>query len=278
MPRILPLLLALLLLAAAPVADAARRSGVDRLAEVRLTLDGRHLTATVHSPPGAGSFSFESGEEMWQRSERLRAVCGTTFRPLRRSQRDRYVMSSGTWPRAASHASFVFRRDISARVRWCLLDGRDGGDVAFVSFLRGEPRRRVAGGRDRDGRRWTLAAWRSDRLAPCVRLRAHGTWQGICFDDQAESPAQLDFTFWDGTCKAGSFLYGVAPEATAVVELVYANGHRERLAARAPAHGSRLRARLFAGELSGADVAAITALDAAGKVLAADDAPHQRCA
>ncbi|MDO8186073.1 hypothetical protein Q5424_25200 [Conexibacter sp. JD483] len=276
MPRIRSLLLALLLLAAAaPAADAARRSGVDRGTQVRLTLDGRVLTAKLVTPRSGAVFSHRWGE---QRATRLFAACGTTFKPIEPSQRSRYAYARGRWPLDARRATFRLPRDISARASWCLLEGPDGGDYAFVSFHRAEPQRRIAGGRGDDGRAWSLTAGQGDHLAPCVELRAHGSGVGRCFEDQAEIDARLDWEFENATCKTGFFAYGVAPPATAQIALTYAGGRVETTAALAPPAGSKMRARLFATALTGGDApVSIAALDAAGRTLETSKVPAGLC-
>jgi hypothetical protein len=111
------------LLVTAPTSEAATRRATDREAGIRFTLEGRVLTVRVL--PRAPR---RVRRELY--GKRIRAVCGTNF-----------VFSEGVkvrrtrlWPRGRSRLRYRFRRNISRRAKWCLIEHPRGGDVAFVSF------------------------------------------------------------------------------------------------------------------------------------------------
>ena len=112
-----------LALAAAPSAGAATRQATDPEARVRFTLDGRVLTARVLR--GAPR---RVRRQLFGRT--VKAVCGTSFNFDRAVK----VRDRRTWPRGRRAVRFRFRRDISGRAKWCLLEHPRGGDVAFASF------------------------------------------------------------------------------------------------------------------------------------------------
>ena len=113
----------LLLLASAPVAEAVERRANDREARIRFTLDGRALAVRLLSraPRSVRRELF---------GNRIRAVCGTNFA----FDRGVKVRRTRLWPVGRRTFRFRFRRDISRRVKWCLLEHTRGGDVAFASF------------------------------------------------------------------------------------------------------------------------------------------------
>lgn len=96
----------------------------DREAGVRLSLDGRVLTARLlaSGPP-------ETRRKV--RGERIRASCGTgwVFH-----QGYRGVESTRLWPAGRPRMRYRFRRDISRHARWCRLEHQLVGHVAFVKF------------------------------------------------------------------------------------------------------------------------------------------------
>jgi hypothetical protein len=69
-------------------------------------------------------------KELW--GERIRAVCSPTF-AYRRARRS-IVHSVQLWPDGQTQLSYDFGRDISDRVKWCLLEETSGGDIADVQF------------------------------------------------------------------------------------------------------------------------------------------------
>jgi hypothetical protein len=123
------IILALLLIASrADVTIAATRSATDRDAGVRFDLDGKRLKLRLvpqpkHFPPDARGELF---------GKMVRASCGTSKR------RDSLVTQRvQLWPDSKTSRTFRFRRDISRRARWCLIEGAEAGDdIAYVSFRR----------------------------------------------------------------------------------------------------------------------------------------------
>jgi hypothetical protein len=118
---------ALLLAAAAlpalpPAASAATRSAYDRDAGVRLTLEGRVLTAKlVRSTPATRKKLY---------GRRIEAACGAVSDAASAD----LVHVARKWPRGHTRRRFRFGRDISEQVEWCLLEDRSGGDIAVVHF------------------------------------------------------------------------------------------------------------------------------------------------
>jgi hypothetical protein len=102
-----------------PLAAADVHRGVDRDHGVRFKLDGRVLTADA----------FTKAARRAVFGKRIDAICVTAFR----TDRGRRVRTVRIWPEGRRRIAFTFRRDISAHVKWCLLE--DGGrDVAAVDF------------------------------------------------------------------------------------------------------------------------------------------------
>jgi hypothetical protein len=122
-PVIVATLALVVLLMAVPAVPAATRRAMDREAGVRFTLDGRVLTARVlpRAPVRVRRQLF---------GDRIRAVCGTNFAFTRGVK----VRHTRLWPRGRTRMRYRFRRNISRRDKWCLLEHRRGGDVAFASF------------------------------------------------------------------------------------------------------------------------------------------------
>lgn len=106
----------------APDAAAATRRATDRAAGIRFTLDDRVLTVRIlrSAPRRIRRQLFGSP---------ITAVC-QRYRPVVRVSRTR------RWPSGARSVRFRFRRNISRRVAWCLLEHRRGGDIAFANFGR----------------------------------------------------------------------------------------------------------------------------------------------
>jgi hypothetical protein len=113
----------LVLLVSAPTSEAATRRATDWEAGIRFTLDGRVLTARVL--PRA---SRRVRRELY--GKRVRAVCGTSFAFSEGVK----VRRTRVWPRGRNRLRYGFRRNISRRAKWCLLEHPRGGDIAFVTF------------------------------------------------------------------------------------------------------------------------------------------------
>jgi hypothetical protein len=263
--------LATLALLPAASASAAVRSGIDRDSGVRVRLDGRAATITLD--PHYTRIGFDGRPVRLSAGERVDVACGTSFREEAMMRGAAFVSATKRWPAGGGGLRFRFRRDLSAAVRWCVVEVGAGEDLGFVSFHRAEPRRRLAGGRGPDGRAWSLAAWRGDKLQPCARLRiGRRGYAERCFDDQAERDARVDVDFIAEGCSGDSYVLGVAPRSAVRVELVLSDG--SRLAARVLGRprGSRARATWFVLPLpSIAQLRAIEAFDAAGTMVGSED-------
>ncbi|HEY1360438.1 MAG TPA: hypothetical protein VGF21_19215 [Thermoleophilaceae bacterium] len=128
MRRLAGLAVVPLLLCGSSIAWATTRTETDRSTDVRFTLDGRTLTAEVLEQP----ITVGTGVREDLYGKRVRGACGTSFREhnIRRTA----VSQLRRWPKGRDRFSFHFRRDISRRAKWCLLEDRTGGDVALVRF------------------------------------------------------------------------------------------------------------------------------------------------
>jgi hypothetical protein len=248
-------------LAFAAPAGAAVKSELDPRGGMRLTLDGRTLVAEIVHTPRYTRFPTTE-EQLYGR--RVAGACGTTFRPIRRG----LVFQRRTWPAGARRLTFNFGRDISRRVRWCLVDSRDG-DVAFVSFVDREPSRFVAKGRALSGEWWRLRGWRDEQLEPCLMLRTgrdpHAS-SGRCFTGLAEREATLAVDlFVDGP---DVYLVGVVARTAAKVRVRMGDGTVIEPPIHARPTGSRVRASFFVLPLRrGTEIVGARAVAADGSTL-----------
>jgi len=263
-----PIILALLMSAVvaatlAPSADAAVKSKVNY--DVRLTLEGRELTAKILDRPNRTRIPPIRRELF---GKRTRAACGTSFRRPRRSN---LVTTVHRWPSGATSVSFHFDRDLSRRAKWCLIEsaGPDGGaDLAFVSFLRGEPGRLLGKGRGPSGRWWRLSGRRSARLEPCTSLRTVDGAFGQCFSDDAETEAKLAVVVYRPSCQADTFVYGATARSVKSVNLTLTNGTSVEATLYRRPLGSRVRAQYYLAVLPGfTPVSAVEARDADGRLV-----------
>jgi hypothetical protein len=103
--------------------QAATRRATDSEARIRFTLNDRLLTVRVL--PRA---SRKVRRQLY--GKRIRAVCGTDFNFASGVK----VRRTRLWPRGRTRMRYRFRRNISRRAKWCLIEHPRGGDVAFVSF------------------------------------------------------------------------------------------------------------------------------------------------
>lgn len=108
---------------AQPPSAAAVRRGTDTEARVRFTLDGRLLTVRLLSNAPRRTRRAVYGR-------RIRAVCGTDFNFSQAVK----VRRTRLWPRGRRRLRYRFRRNISRRAKWCLIEHPAGGDVAFASL------------------------------------------------------------------------------------------------------------------------------------------------
>jgi hypothetical protein len=132
-------------LAASPAASTSKVA-LDREHGVRFDLTGSVLTVRLvpqreMSPPDAR-------KDVW--GKRIDAICSPTF-SARRSRRAS-VRAIRRWPTGQMELRYTFPRDISHRVKWCLLEdgGRDVASADFQVFIPvyGESRKDRKIGRD----------------------------------------------------------------------------------------------------------------------------------
>jgi hypothetical protein len=262
--RVAPLL-AVVLLAAPATASAAVRSELDRQGGVRLTLDGAALTAEIVVTP---HFHRSPTTEEQLYGQRVAGACGTSFRPLRRT----FVFERRVWPAGVRRLTFGFGRDISRRARWCVLEGADGGDVAFVSFVDRERARLAAKGRGPSGEWWRLWAYRGEMMEPCMRLRTGaGAPRAFlpCFGDFAEREATLAA---EHQTIADRYVYGPVGRSATAVRVRLADGSVELADLYDRPPGSRAMASYFMLVLprEGPAVVGVRALDADGQTIGRD--------
>jgi hypothetical protein len=113
-----------------PAAKAEEVTRLDRSHGVRFTLDGQVLT--VRLVPQAGIRPPDVRRDVW--GKRTRVACSPVF-AFRRSRVLRVaVRRVQSWPEGQLELSYRFARDISDRVKWCLLEDASGGDIAGVHF------------------------------------------------------------------------------------------------------------------------------------------------
>jgi hypothetical protein len=252
-----------LLLAVPAAADAAVKSKLIRSEGVRLTLDGRTLTARIVRTP---FFSRLPTTEDMLYGDRVVGACATRFvRP-----RALLVHKRVYWPVGARTLTFGFARDISARARWCLLEGADGGDIAFASFVKSEPQRLVAKGRGPSGEWWRLWAHRSSKMQPCIGLRTAAgrpnAYQG-CFDEFSQREATLAV---EHQTLADRFVYGPVSRSAVSVRVRLHDGTVELATLHRRPAGSRAFAQYFILVLprEGPKVVGVRAVDADGSTIA----------
>jgi hypothetical protein len=113
---------------AASAAVATTRSATDRESGLRFRLEGRVLTVSLAPQPGREP--PDARDELW--GERVRAACSTSY--LRPIGRRRAVHVVRLWPDGAHHVAFYFGRDISTRVKWCIVEEPGGGDIGFAAL------------------------------------------------------------------------------------------------------------------------------------------------
>ena len=239
-------------------AAGAVKTGLDRHAGMRLTLDGRVLTAKIANARG-GAPDLE--EQLY--GKRIDAVCSSSFfRP-----RSHSVVRTRLWPVGARRLSFRFRRDISDRVKWCLIENH-GVDVAAVTYIRPEPIRFVGKGRGPSGAWWRLGGGRGVLGEPCALLRTERAPARWCFPEFAERRVTLGVQQWPA-CAEDGYVLGVVTAAAATVRLRLSDGTTAVARLYDPPRASRVRARYFIAALAGTTIVrSVQALDSAGAVLA----------
>ena len=196
----------------------------------------------------------------------MAGACGATFRPAREG----FVFERRVWPAGARSLSFSFGRDISRRVKWCVVDGQDGADVAFISFIDAEPVKLVAKGRDLSGEWWRLSGHRGEKLQPCLSVRTGRDPQsasGRCFDGLAEREATLAIDFFQE--RAESYVVGVVARAAAAVRIRLRDGTLRLASIYRRPSGSRVRASYFLLPLPrGSGIVGGRAVDSTGRTIA----------
>ena len=103
--------------------EAATRRATDSEARIRFTLDDRLLTVRV-----LPTAPRKVRRQLY--GKRIRAVCGTDFNFAEGVK----VRHTRLWRRGRARLRYRFRRNISRRAKWCLIEHPRGGDVAFVTF------------------------------------------------------------------------------------------------------------------------------------------------
>jgi hypothetical protein len=131
---------------------------VDRDHGVRFDLDGSMLTVALVG-------QTETSADLW--GKRIRAVCSPTF-GYRKTLRVA-VRAVQLWPTGQTELTYNFDRDISDRVKWCLLEDVRGGDVASVDFAAFFPVHGDSAKDRRMGRRLRSYLWRNVGAAPWLR-------------------------------------------------------------------------------------------------------------
>jgi hypothetical protein len=254
-------------LALAPAADAAVRTKVDWNNEVRFKLSGETLSLTIIDRERFTQSPTIRSELLGQR---VGVSCGTSFRYSPKDTATKVMR----WPGASRSASVRFARDLSRRAKWCLIEETGeyaGVDIAFVSFRRAEPGRRLTSGRLAGGTMWRIVAWRGNRLQPCVALSLRGWRSTKCFDDQAEVEAEIEAAFDVPPCTTQTFLLGVTSRSTAAVTVRLSDGSSAAAVLRRRPRGSRVRAQYFTALLpSTVEVEAVEASDSEGRLIGRD--------
>jgi hypothetical protein len=239
---------------------------------MRLTLDGRVLTAEIVRTP---RIHRDPTTEERLYGKRIDAICSRSSRPLVRE----VVIRTRRWPAGARRMSFVFERNISRRVKWCLIE-HSASDIAFVSFVEREPWRFVGQGRGPSGDWWRLAGRRGRFAEPCAMLRIRGWGTRPCFVQFSERPITLGVEEF-GVCGRDLFVLGVVSRRAASVRGLTAAGEVFEARLHDPASGSRVRGRYFVAALpEDTHLSRVESLDAAGNTLARrsiEDQAHGPC-
>jgi hypothetical protein len=118
------------LLLVVPPAQGATEVDLDRDHGVRFVVDGPVLT--VRLEPQTGQRPPDIRMDVWGRA--VRVACSPLFTADDRRLLRAVVTSELFWPNGQLELSFTFDRDISERVKWCLLESAGGEDVAGAMF------------------------------------------------------------------------------------------------------------------------------------------------
>jgi hypothetical protein len=245
--RVALVAVAAVLLAVPAASHGAVKSGIDRRAGMRLKLDGRVLTAEIVRTP---HFHRDPTTEEEVHGRRIDAICAVDA--------GSYVHRTRRWPPGVRSVSFRFRRDLSRRAVWCLLEHR-ARDVAFVSFIERGPFRFVAKGRSPSGDWWRLAGRRGPAAEPCALLRMPEWGSRPCFFELLGRRTDFGVRRF-APCERDVFVFGVAARAWQAVRVVLVDGTRVDATLHAPPRRSRVRQRYFIAALpEGTDARAVEA-------------------
>ena len=232
-------------LAIAAPSGAAVKSAVDRHGGIRLTLNGRVLTADIIHPKARDNVFGKP----------IDAACSRRFDPSLRE----LVHTALRWPEGTSRVRFRFRRDISRRAKWCLIEHR-GADVAVGWFVKREKPRFVGKGRAPSGQWWRLAGWRGLREEPCALLRLADLTNPVCFNEMVDGRTTLGVR--EFSCDSDVFVFGIAGAEWSSVSALLTDGTVVETKLFDPPSGSRVRGQYFmAGLPQGTDARAVEAVE-----------------
>lgn len=239
-------------------ASAATKHGSDTDARAGMTLQGR--TLTIHFRPPGGAYFRDRVP-----NGRVDVACGTNL-----ASRGTFVARHVRWPRGRRKLRVRFRRDISRRAVYCIIEEPSGGDLAAVTFIRPERYRHVARGTAPSGAYWRLAARMGRFGEPCVATRAPAAEakDAACFENFATNGARLGVAIGVPSCTAPeTYVFGAVTSAAAAVHV--RSGDQILAAAMfPPPRGSALKTKLFAVVLKGRPgVGRVRALDARGRTV-----------
>jgi hypothetical protein len=264
--------MALAALTVAPSVDAAERTKVDREHEVRFNLNGKRLSLRIVDLPRYEQSPPISSELL---GKRVLVGCGSRFRSAPRKS---YVARRVRWPADSRTVSVDFRRDISSRARWCLIEATGrwrGGDIASVSFVTREPKRLLAKGRGPSGEWWRVSAWRGDQLEPCLGVGVAGGGFNGCFRDDSDAEARLSVMITAPSCPGDTLVLGPVARSAASVTVALKDGTAVDAILHRRPRGSRVRAKYYLAVIPGvALVHHVEARDAAGRRIARKGLPN----
>lgn len=137
-----PCLTVLLAVTGVELGHAAIRVERDQKAGIEFHLEGHLLTATIVPQ----DLEIVPGTAQELQGHLVRASCGTRLA----QGKGRVTHRTRRWPPGKAALKYWFGRDLSAGVRWCILEegGREGGaDIAVVYFKRPKHPAKAASGR-----------------------------------------------------------------------------------------------------------------------------------
>jgi hypothetical protein len=233
------------------------RTAYDRESGVRLTLEGRGLTADLVRPrPSTRRRLY---------GERVKALCSPSL-PFARTGLVRAVRR---WPPGRERLRFRFARDVSEDVVWCLVEAVGGGDIATAFYIRAEPFRPVAEGGSPAGTGWRMWGRRGALTEPCVRVRfTGGARTNHCFGGAVGGVRRLSTILDLRACRGDTYVYGVTAPETVAVHLRLFDGSTVAGQLYEPPSESQVEMRYFMAIVPGlAKVRAVRALASTGQLL-----------